>query len=377
MIYFLADFGYFDSDSEYDNYQKLKKLSSNIISNFKKKNNDNDTTENNDILLLGGDNFYHNGLNEMNYESYSDNYLDCFGSISSSTYAILGNHDYLGNTHYQLTGYNRNSNIPNLSLFNMDNRYYKLQYQNFDIYMLDTCLINPHNGMKIYNIVGQYNDYITKYKEDNEFYNFKNANDFINIKRRELLTWLDTELHKSKMDFRNIIICGHYPLLTYGMYSDCNYNNPLFLYLIPLILKHDVKLYISGHDHVSQIQTLNIKNIKTIYNRQFIPNIFDKEIIDILVPNLTDLLNNSNNYYLYNIVSGACLDNYYSNKYYLKDYEIDCTMNYDNDKMLNLYLRLNIVSNDKIIVEFLHNNINEHSDNPETQFIEYRFLLNF
>ena len=62
-----------------------------------------------------------------------------------------------------------------------------------------------------------------------------------------MIDCLEIELEKSK---NPKILVGHYPILSYGMYG---VNKNLFIKLYPILSKHNVKYYISGHDHNLQI----------------------------------------------------------------------------------------------------------------------------
>lgn len=79
--------------------------------------------------------------------------------------------------------------------------------------------------------------------------------------RNKMLNWLDKKLENSKNTF-NIII-GHYPIYTFGVYS--NINPTMLYYLYPLFKKHNVRLYLCGHEHNSQHIEINKKE-DTDYN---------------------------------------------------------------------------------------------------------------
>lgn len=46
-----------------------------------------------------------------------------------------------------------------------------------------------------------------------------------------------------------IIMCGHYPVFSHGEHGD---TDELKTYLLPLIEQYGVRLYLSGHDHISE-----------------------------------------------------------------------------------------------------------------------------
>ncbi|MBT5406761.1 MAG: hypothetical protein HOL23_04215, partial [Gammaproteobacteria bacterium] len=67
------------------------------------------------------------------------------------------------------------------------------------------------------------------------------------IAKKEMIDWLNNNL---KLSANPKVIIGHYPMISYGMYG---INHDLILDLLPIIRKHKVKYYISGHDHNLQI----------------------------------------------------------------------------------------------------------------------------
>jgi len=370
MIYFIADHGFY----ECDNYPKLKNLSRNIQSKFDKKE---------EILLLGGDNFYPNGLEDYNLNYCVDKFNKCFQSIKHNIYGLLGNHDYIGNINYQLTGFNRDAAIKKSNMFNMPNKYYKIEYNNYDLYMLDTCIIDPQFSSDIYDIIKQYKEC----KHYNEFtlcdYNIMvNAIKFMQEQRNEQLKWLDKNLEETKKANKEAIVFGHYPIYTTGAYEFKKFNNQIFKYLIPLFIKHNVKLYVSGHDHCTLLQSLNMSTIKKIYELQFNDKLDNDSIIIELFPEFYTYLNDDySEYKLYNIVSGACIDNYVKNQYISvikskSKCEIENINIYEN-YVFNLYTRINITSNNIICIDFLHNqNFTEHKSNIDKQYIAYSYILN-
>lgn len=210
-IYLLGDIGYFNNHTY------------NI---FKTINND---SKFGDSLILVGDNFYPDGvINESDklWEKIKNS------NIKLPIYPILGNHDHLGNPYAQIRHRSKDYN------WNFPYFYYKLNFYNYDFFLIDTCFIQPNYSNVNENTMRQ------------KIVNFDNE-------RKEMMKWLEYGLSKSK---NNKIVIGHYPLISLGVYG---INEELFSSLIDLFEKYNVKMYISGHDHNLQIHT--IKNNCTNY----------------------------------------------------------------------------------------------------------------
>lgn len=181
---------------------------------------------NNDIIVLLGDNFYPSGVTDINDDKWN-NYSDVFGNITNPIYSILGNHDYLSNPLSQVN----NSN------WNMPSWYYKEDFNNVELYFLDTVQFNTHSDLSTLKIESTHNSSIE--------YLIKNQ-----------LNWLETELAEN-IDKQKIVF-GHYPAITNGIYNKD--SNMIYHYLINIFKKYNVKSYISGHEHNIQYINKNIDN---------------------------------------------------------------------------------------------------------------------
>lgn len=248
MIYFIADFGYFGNNDNHiileQNCQQLKKA-------IEK----NDTKS---ILLLGGDNFYPRGI-ENDDDIKLELFRDMFNFLpKDNIFGVLGNHDYGGQIKYQLTN----------PYFTCKKNFYIVNDGTIDYYMIDTTNIDYLSYTSILNV------YENIFPEDNDDFhrvhqeriiNDDNYNAILtwqNFKkqmesdlfenRRRLLEELDKSFEKSIENNKTIILVGHYPLQTFGSYYSINENCILMKHLAPLILKHNINFYISGHDHNNQ-----------------------------------------------------------------------------------------------------------------------------
>ena len=184
------------------------------------------TIKNNDKIILLGDNFYPDGVSSINDKLWND-YKNIFNDISKNKiHAVLGNHDYHQNPLCQI----------NNNYWDTPNSYYKLKFNNnTDLFFIDTVQLYPGHCYINKNIIENAHN--------------KPVSQLIN----KQLEWLNNELSKSNN--RNKIVFGHYPIISNGAYKD--QMQPLYKLLYPIFKKHNIKAYISGHDH-------NIQYIKRV-----------------------------------------------------------------------------------------------------------------
>lgn len=148
-----------------------------------------------DLVVLAGDNIYTNGEIEKINAVFERPYADLLKK-GVKFQAALGNHDIrTANGDLQLK----------YAAFNYGGRYYTYNRGSVQFFVLDT------NG---------------------------------NADFKTQLTWLDTELSKSKAPWK--IVYGHHPIYASGVYG----SNPEFIKAFtPIFTKHNVQLYINGHEH--------------------------------------------------------------------------------------------------------------------------------
>ena len=167
-----------------------------------------------DMIFLLGDNFYNAGVTSTDDANWQRHFEEPFAQerFDCPFYACLGNHDYFGNIGAQIE-YSRLNNR-----WNMPSPYYsfrkKLTEDSFaEFFVLDTTPIEE-------------GDYSTGSQ----------------------IRWLDAKLKQSDADWK--IVVGHHPLFTGGEHgrSRRNYRN-----LVPVFDKHEIDLYICGHDHDLQL----------------------------------------------------------------------------------------------------------------------------
>ncbi len=148
-----------------------------------------------DLVVLAGDNIYTNGEIEKINEVFERPYAKLLKK-GVKFQACLGNHDIRSN--------NGNDQLK-YAAFNMKERYYTYSRDQVQFFVLDT------NG---------------------------------NADMKTQLTWLEKELANSKAPWK--IVYGHHPIYASGVYG----SNPEFIKAFtPIFQKHNVQLYINGHEH--------------------------------------------------------------------------------------------------------------------------------
>jgi acid phosphatase len=175
-----------------------------------------------------GDNFYENGVRSVDDPQWQGSFEQIYTapSLRSAWRIILGNHDYRGNVQAQID-YSATSDRWRLPA-----RYYQLTEtlpdgSKADFFYVDTSpFIRSYIGSKT-DISGQDTD--------------------------AQLAWLDRALGASTAAWK--IVIGHHPIYTALDGSDgYDHDQPdLIARLNPVLLKHNVPIYICGHDHCLQV----------------------------------------------------------------------------------------------------------------------------
>ena len=239
---------------------------------------------NNDKMILMGDNFYDNGVSGIDDDLWSV-YKIFFKDIpSTNIYSIMGNHDYHKNPKCQI----------NNNYWSTPNFYYKLNFDNVDLFFIDTVQLYPGHC----NITTSRIEHI--------------HNKNINTIEHNQLTWLDNELSTSK---KKKIVFGHYPIISNGVYNDK--LEPIYDVLLPIFKKNNVDAYISGHEH--NIQYIN-KQFDYFNLKQFIiGSSAENRIYEYKYLYHYDMYDNIDNYIMiiYNENNRICVD-FVNGKYQLK-----------------------------------------------------------
>jgi len=179
-----------------------------------------------------GDNFYENGVTGVDDPQWQASFEQIYTaeSLQSPWKIILGNHDYRGSVQAQLD-YAKTS-----PRWRLPARYYSETLAlpdggRAEIFYLDTSpFIKKYLGTKT-DISGQ--------------------------DSQAQLDWLDAALQNSTAAQK--IVIGHHPI--YAALAPDSYGEhdtpDLIARLDPVLRRHNIQIYINGHDHILQSVTLN------------------------------------------------------------------------------------------------------------------------
>lgn len=286
MFYFISDFGFFNENLY---HLALRRNINTLVMNFKKDYNNN-------ILLLGGDNFYPLGLNDE-YDVKLDHFSQAFNKSihSSKIYATLGNHDYLGDIAPQYK----------TKYFNMYKHFYKIENdENYVVFMIDTTLLDFSTFTSVVDVYrnvfpGKFALLYKEHTDNMKRTDYKPTHEWkkkqetmkreMMFFRRELLLQLDDELDFVRRSFpdKTIVVVGHYPIHTYGIYAK-NTSNSTLMHLAPLLMKHGIELYISGHDHSNQHLAVHYEDLRHLLSIQEYKEHDDKEFVKTIMKSMDD-----------------------------------------------------------------------------------------
>lgn len=160
------------------------------------------------LILSVGDNIYADGVSSVDDPQWDAKYASVYKGISIPWWAILGNHDHRGNVDAQIA-YSRKNPLWNMPSRTWTTTVPVTSSTSLGITGIDTTpLLQKQDGWK------------------------------------KQLEWLDETLAASSATVN--IVAGHHPMRSYGHYGDSTF---LITHLKPILDKHKVRLYASGHDH--------------------------------------------------------------------------------------------------------------------------------
>lgn len=367
MLYFISDFGFYNNS---DNRTELFKTHSTHLQEVIIEDKDDP------VLLLGGDNFYPCGL-----FSDKDKRLNQFGEMFSyldkdKIYAVLGNHDYVGNIIPQF----------NTPYYTCNSRFYIIGYKNCHVYMIDTNIIDYY-WYEIENVYKnifkkEFNDFYEihlkslntpgyDYRGEWQAFNRKMKADLFKY-RRKVLQELDVSLKNSVQEGKHIIIIGHYPLQSYGVYKQRNEYGAILKHIGPLILKHKISIFIAGHDHTNQHIYYNVDELeqKISGNKYIEPflddDIFIDRVMDEYYTEKMDKINNSNtDHYngIHMFICGTFVDSYKNINMSLYTDDVPNDINNTCSTNPNL-LYFNYLTHSYIIIDIINK---EHENNKDKE----------
>lgn len=174
-----------------------------------------------DATLGLGDNFYDWGVDSAHDPQWRS--FETSFQPSRPFYAVLGNHDYLGSIDAQTTYQHHHPD----SFWRMPSRYYDRVFADglAHVFFLDTFTLCPHESLDCSLGMGRHG--LGGGARDDQQYQWLNA-----ALKRSTATWK--------------IVVGHYPVFSSGLHGD---TDELVRDLYPLLRRHDVDFYLSGHDH--------------------------------------------------------------------------------------------------------------------------------
>ena len=168
-----------------------------------------------DFILTVGDNIYPGGVQSADDPQWETKFEEVYDdpSLQVPFYPTLGNHDHGGDVSAQIDYSARNEN------WRMPGRYYTFTRTLADgtavqFFALDTTPIDQRHP----DAAAQ-------------------------------LTWLDEQLGQSNARWK--IVFGHHPL--YGHKLHRGPNRVMIARLDPLFTRHNVDLYLAGHDHTLEM----------------------------------------------------------------------------------------------------------------------------
>ncbi|XP_073389588.1 purple acid phosphatase 8 isoform X2 [Physcomitrium patens] len=176
-----------------------------------------------DFVISVGDNFYQAGLkgpHDAKFDNSSEVYTA--RSLQTQWFAVLGNHDYLGDTLLQ---------IGDL-LTQKDKRWFcqrsfQLKDKFVEFFFIDTT------------------PFVDKYwsKEEHRKFDWRGIGGRQEYLDSQLET-LNSKLESSVATWK--IVVGHHTISSLGRHGD---THELVRQVLPILEKHSVDLYINGHDH--------------------------------------------------------------------------------------------------------------------------------
>lgn len=172
------------------------------------------------FVISTGDNFYDDGVTSITDSHWKESFEEVYThpSLATPWYVTLGNHDYKGNIQAQIA-YTQFSNR-----WNLPTRYYDRLEEIDDttrahFVFLDTNTIHKKRSSA-----------------------------------KTQLAWLDSTLAATHAPWT--VVVGHHPIYSGGSHGN---NRTLVRNLKPILEKHGVDVYLSGHDH--DLQHLYDENI--------------------------------------------------------------------------------------------------------------------
>uniref|UniRef100_A0A7E4VGM6 Tartrate-resistant acid phosphatase type 5 n=1 Tax=Panagrellus redivivus TaxID=6233 RepID=A0A7E4VGM6_PANRE len=194
------------------------------------------TQQNSQFVINVGDNFYYNGVLNVDDNRFWKTFEEPYNNIMIPWYVIAGNHDHLGNVTAQImyTGRSNLWTFPSMYY----NVYYNFNGATVQFVMIDTIQLCGN----CFDVEGDTpidwlfaNKLVPDHPDDP-------------IAADRQYAWMEEQLATSTADY--LFVVGHYPI-----YSACEHgpNTCLLGRLDPLLRRYGVTAYLCGHDHDLQM----------------------------------------------------------------------------------------------------------------------------
>jgi tartrate-resistant acid phosphatase type 5 len=182
------------------------------------------------FVISTGDNFYCCGVASIDDPQWISSFENVYRSHSLHIpwYITLGNHDYNGNVRAQINYSGRSQR------WKLPDRYYTRVIDGVRFIFLDTT------------------PFIEGYRRSDQYPDLHTGH---NAKQ---LQWLDSVLSRSREKWK--ILVGHHPVYSLG---DHGTEADMVSKLKPILLKHNIPVYVSGHDH--SLQSLRLSGEGVYY----------------------------------------------------------------------------------------------------------------
>ncbi len=174
-----------------------------------------------DAVFALGDNFLGSGVRDVNDSQWNRKFENMYpaGQFDLPFWAVLGNHDYMGNPDAQVAYTGRTLKDGSTTRWNMPGRHWSTVFSSAD-------------GSVSVHVVGLDSQPVVSSRSG----------------RKAELLWLDSVLAASSEPW--IFVLGHHPVYSHGHYGD---NKTMKKHLEPLFEKYGVDCYFNGHDHDLQL----------------------------------------------------------------------------------------------------------------------------
>ncbi|UYW01049.1 metallophosphoesterase [Flavobacterium agricola] len=184
-----------------------------------------------DFVVSVGDNFYPNGVQSTQDYQWISSFESIYThhALHEPWYVALGNHDYAGNAQAQLD-------------YSQISRRWEMPARYFE------KLIEIDNGKFLQLLVLDTNPFIDKYQQNKEKYTGIEKQ---NTKKQ--LRWLEQKLANKNPEIVWKIVVGHHPLYSGGKRKTSKETLDIEAVFEPILEKHQVDAYITGHEHDLQV----------------------------------------------------------------------------------------------------------------------------